>query len=113
MKLTENCMESRGVRALIDTKASMPLLETLTVDSNGFPPELLEELQECYVDLLVKLEEWDEDDMDDDLEDDEEEEESGDEEDLANAMGKVKITPSDVSILRSMLKNQTRTGTRE
>jgi Ran GTPase-activating protein 1 len=113
LKLTENLIGSRGAKALIAAKESMPNLKILTLDSSGFPDEE-EELKECYGDILVDMEELEEDDMDEDLEeedesedDESEDDESEDEddkkddggiEDIAFAMGKVKLTPSDVSL---------------
>jgi Ran GTPase-activating protein (RanGAP) involved in mRNA processing and transport len=104
-------MGSRGARALIDAKSSMPCLTKLTLDANGFPEDILEELKECYGDILVELEEWEEDDMDDDLEEEESDEEDDDDDDnkddnkddsgvegITSGMSKAKLTPSDVSI---------------
>ena len=129
--LTDNRIGSRGAKALLNAKDSMPQLQKLTLDDNGIPDCLVEELQQLYGDVLMPFSEdydfdydYDEDLEDDELDDDEEEEDEQRDQGkidnnggmtvgvvdgvvlevsqgldvLTQNMGKMKLTPDDVSL---------------
>lgn len=123
--LTDNRIGSRGALALLAARHAMPHLQCLTLDDNGIPDDIVEQLRELYgsvlapfsddyefdYDLDEDIEDDDEDDDDDEEEEDEEEEIDEDAvravveisaetdlDDLVQGMGKVKLTPEDVSL---------------
>ena len=118
--LTDNRIGSRGAEALLAARGSLSHLQKLTLDENGIPESIVDQLREAYGTILVSFAdgyEFDYD-FDDDIEDDyeEEDDDEDDEEvenihevtevaavedrvdDLIEGMGKVKLTPDDVSL---------------
>ena len=132
--LTDNRIGSRGATALLAARDFMPHLKLLTLDDNGIPDDLLDQLRDLYGNALAPFSDdyafdYDfddeiEDDNDDDDDDDVDAEEEGEVEDdaaveldvttkpmvvveanaknglddLIQGMGKVKLTPDDVSL---------------
>ena len=122
--LTDNRIGSRGALALIAARHAMPHLRILTLDDNGIPDDIVEQLRELYGSVLAPFsDDYEFDyDLDDDSEDDDEEEDEIDEDavndldvatelsavavtntdagldGLLDAMGKVKLSPEDVSL---------------
>ena len=121
--LTDNIIGTRGAEALIAARDCMPNLKKLALDDNGIPDDVVDLLRESYGEVIVPFSEdysfeYDmDDDIDDEEEDDDEDEEEDDDEDeeedddeddgdakgggldeLIQGMGKVRLSPEDVSL---------------
>jgi Ran GTPase-activating protein (RanGAP) involved in mRNA processing and transport len=109
LELGNNQIGLRGGQALLDA-TNLGNLQRLGLDENGFPERTMEGLQEKFGAILRAIENVEDADFDDDIEEDddneaEEEEEHGGEEEqdaavdaLAGEVGRVQLTPDDVSV---------------